>query len=97
MNCIHCNKPIVGGRKDKVYCSAKCRTYASRERKRAELVAKSMTLSFESYAKIEAISKFAPKTADTLNQFIQDNGVVCATAAIALVLTAYHEAKGGTP
>lgn len=96
MICEYCGKSFPAKRKDAKCCSPKCRTYKSREQKRAALVAQSMTLSFESYAKIEAISKFAPKTADTLNQFIQDNGVVCAAAAIALVLTAYHEAKGGT-
>lgn len=95
MNCVHCGKPLdPTKRKHAKYCSSKCRTYASRQRQRAELVAKSMTMQFDTYAKIEVIQRFAPRTAAGLRDFIQANGLECSSAAIALCLTAINETAG---
>ena len=93
--CLYCGKEITSKRRGTLFCTDKstCRVMYRRreleaEKKRGELKGES-----DLKAKIAALSKFAPATAEKLHDFTDQHGVDCSSAAVSLCLTAFTEVQ----
>lgn len=92
--CEICGNSIPDARRSsRRFCSARCRKVASRRTLAAQKKAQSLTMTLEGAAMVQKLRKVLPKTAASVEAFIEENGVGCAEAAVKLVLTAYAEAR----
>lgn len=95
-NCLHCGKVLPYDKRPHArYCDAKCRSYASRVRRKAAEKAKDFTLTMEGYAMLERLREVLPRTAEAAERFVAAFGADCTQGAITLCLTAYNEAVEG--
>lgn len=93
-NCEICGKPILDAKRStRVFCSARCRKVSSRRVAAARKRAAALTMTMEGAAMLQKLRRVLPRTAVSVEAFIEANGVGCAEAAVKLVLTAYSEAK----
>lgn len=92
-NCEICGKTLTSKRKDARYCGPAHRKVASRRVAKARKQAEALTMTLEGQAMLQKLRKVLPRTASSVEAFIQANGVGCAEAAVKLVLTAYAEAQ----
>ena len=91
--CLYCNQLFEAKRSSALYCSAKHRTYAGRERERARKKLEALSLSLNGKAMLEQMRPILPDTAKGVEAFILSHGVECTEGAIKLCLTAYSEAQ----
>ena len=94
VNCEVCGNRILDAKNvTRRFCSARCRKVSSRQVAAARKKAAALTMTLEGAAMLQKLRKVLPRTAASVEAFIEVNGVGCAEAAVKLALTAYSEAK----
>lgn len=91
--CQNCGRPFTAGRADAVYCGNTCNQRFRRKSLARLKYAPSAQVLLEGAALLEKLKTILPRTAESIEAFIQENQAAQTGILVRLALTAHVETR----